>query len=227
MTGKPGVLRIEPSVEVGTLLLRPEGARALLVLGHGAGAGMRHPFLEVAAERLAGRGVATFRYQFPYMERGGRRPDPPSLLLATVQAAVAAAAQEAADLPLLAGGKSMGGRITSMAAAAGTILPARGLVFLGYPLHAAGKPPEASERERSAHLPAIRVPMLFLQGASDKLAAIGSMRALCARLGESVHLHVVEAADHSFHVPKRTGRTDQEVLEELANVTAGWILERT
>jgi predicted alpha/beta-hydrolase family hydrolase len=219
-------LLVQPGVEVSTLLLRPERTFVLLALGHGAGAGMRQEFFQEITGRLADRGVTTFRYQFPYMERGSRRPDPTPFLLATVRAAVAKAAETIPDLPLFAGGKSMGGRITSMAAARGEIAVARGLVFLGYPLHAASKPPEVSERERSAHLPAISVPMLFLQGTNDKFAGIESMRTLCARLGERTQLHVIEGADHSYHVPKRTGRTDAEVLDELADVVTRWIRER-
>lgn len=208
--------------EVSALLLRPSGARWLLVLGHGAGAGMRHPFMESIAQRLATQGIATFRYQFPYMEGGGRRPDPPPVLLATVRAAVAAAAAAAAqaggDLPLLAGGKSMGGRMTSMAAAEADLPAVRGLVFFGFPLHPAGAPSTG----RGDHLSRVRVPMLFLQGTRDKLADLDLLRPALDKLGERARLHVVEGADHSFHVPKSSGRTEAEVLEELARTVAEW-----
>jgi predicted alpha/beta-hydrolase family hydrolase len=210
--------------EVSGLLARPAAARWLLVLAHGAGAGMRHPFMAAIAERLAGRGVATFRYQFPYMEKRSRRPDPRPLLLATARAAVAAAADLAPGLPLLAGGKSMGGRMTSGAAAdrkAGPLPGVRGLVFFGFPLHPAGRP----STERGDHLAEVSVPMLFLQGGRDALADLALLRPLCAGLGArglGVTLHEIEAADHSFHVLKRSGRTDADVLDELADATAAW-----
>lgn len=216
-----GEITVGKGTKVSTLFLRGEEARGLLVLAHGAGAGMRHPFLEDLARRLALRQVATFRYQFPYMERGAGRPDPPALLLATVRAAVAAAGDAAGDLPLFAGGKSMGGRMTSMAAADGTLEAPQGLVFFGYPLHAPGKTATAGARRE--HLPRIAAPMLFLQGTRDKLADIELMRALCGDLGRRARLVVFEEADHSFHVPKRTGRTDAEVLDELADTAADWM----
>jgi predicted alpha/beta-hydrolase family hydrolase len=206
------------SGEVGALLLRPGDARWLLVLGHGAGAGMRHPFLEAVAARLAGRGIATFRYQFPYMERGRRRPCPQPVLLATVRSAVAAAVEAAGDLPLLAGGKSMGGRMTSMAAAEAPLPDVRGLVFFGFPLHAPGKP----SSERGAHLAGVTVPMLFLQGTRDKLAELDLLRPICDKLGNRAQLHVVEGADHSFHMLKQSGRTDGEVLDELGRTVGAW-----
>ena len=200
-------------------MLRPAGARALLVLAHGAGAGMDHAFMTQAADGLAGHGVATLRYQFPYMESGSRRPDPPAVLEATVRSAAAAGAAAAPDLPLFAGGKSMGGRMTSRAAAAGAGLDARGIVLVGFPLHGAGKPPGT---ERGAHLEEVPMPMLFLQGTRDALAALDLMRGVCANLPRST-LHVVEGADHGFHVLKRSGRTDAMVMEELTSVTARWI----
>lgn len=204
--------------EVGALLLRPPDAKRLLVLGHGAGAGMRHAFIEAVAARLAAHGVATLRYQFPYMEARSWRPDPRPVLLATIRSAVAAAARAAPDLPLLAGGKSMGGRMTSMAAAAETLPGVRGLVFFGFPLHPAGSP----STERGEHLDSVGVPMLFLQGTRDTLADLALLRPICERLGSRSTLLVIEGADHSFHVLKRTGRTDDEVLDELARTTAAW-----
>lgn len=197
---------------VSALLRRPAGARFLLALAHGAGAGMRHAFLESVAGALAARGVATFRYQFPYAERGARRPDPRPVLLATVRAALAAARDAAPDLPLLAGGKSMGGRLTSLAQAEAPLPAVRGLVFLGFPLHAAGRPDAA----RGAHLAETALPLLFLQGTRDRLAEPSLLRPLVAALGSRARLHEIAEADHSFHVPKRTGRDDAGVREELA-----------
>lgn len=205
--------------EVGGLLLRPENARALLVLAHGAGAGMEHSFMTDAAAALAALGVATLRYQFPYAAAGRSAPDPAPVLEATVRSAVAAGAAAAPDLPIFAGGKSMGGRMTSRAAAAGERIPVEGVVFFGFPLHAAGKPPGV---ERAAHLPDVQVPMLFLQGTRDALADLELMRAVCGGL-PSTTLHVVEGADHGFHVPKKSGRTDAQVIADLAEVIAGWI----
>ena len=204
---------------VSALLLRPAEARALLVLGHGAGAGMRHVFMEALSDRLAAEGIATLRYQFPYMEKGSRRPDRKPLLLSTVRAAVAEGARRIPDLPLFAGGKSMGGRMTSTAAAEAELPGVRGLVFVGFPLHPAGKP----GIERAAHLRDVGCPTLFLQGTRDKLAEMELLRPVLAELGKGPRLHVVEGADHGFHVLKRSGRTDEEVLAELATTTATWI----
>lgn len=204
---------------VSALLLRPDDAGALLVLGHGAGAGMRHAFMEAVAAALAAQGIATLRYQFPYMEEGARRPDPPAVAEATVRAAVEAAGSECPDLPLFAGGKSFGGRMTSRAAAAGKLGGIRGLVFFGFPLH----PPRRPGTERAAHLPDVPVPMLFLQGTRDDLADLGLLRPMVEGLGAGATLHVVDGADHGFAVLKRSGRTADEVLEELASVTATWI----
>jgi predicted alpha/beta-hydrolase family hydrolase len=206
--------------EVSALLLRPERADALLVFAHGAGAGMRHPFMAATGERLAAAGIATFRYQFPYMEAGSRRPDFRAILLATVRAALAAAAAAAPDLPLLAGGKSMGGRMTSLAAAGAPLAGVRGLVFFGFPLHPAGRP----SSERADHLDQVDLPMLFLQGERDKLAELELMRPVCARLGARATLHEIPGADHGFHVLKRSGRTDAGVLDDLARTVAAWAL---
>ena len=203
------------------LLLRPRAAKCLLVFAHGAGAGMRHAFMEAAALRLAERGVATFRYQFPYMEAGRRSPSPRGVLLATVRSAVDAATQAAPELPLLAGGKSMGGRMTSLAASETALPGVRGLAFFGFPLHAAGK----RSSERGAHLDEVGVPMLFLQGTRDSLADLALLAPLCGELGARATLHVVEGGDHSFHVLKRSGRNDEEVFDELADRVSSWAEE--
>jgi uncharacterized protein len=203
---------------VSGLLELPDNARALYVLAHGAGSGMRHRFMEAIASGLAERAVATLRYQFPYVESGGRRPDPPGVLEATVRAAVGRAAEAAPGLPLIAGGKSLGGRMTSSAAAKTPLPGVRGLVFLGFPLHAPGKP----GTERAAHLERVRFPMLFLQGTRDALADLTLMRTVCDRLPGAT-LHVVEGGDHSFAVLKRSGRTDVDVLAELADTTVAWL----
>ena len=179
---------------------------------------MRHRFMEDAAERLAERGIATFRYQFPYMERGGRRPDYRPILLKTVRSAVSAAEGISGELPLFVGGKSMGGRMTSMAAAGEPLDGVRGIVFFGFPLHPVAKPGV----ERADHLGDVTVPMLFLQGTRDKLAPLDLLAPVCERLGPMTELHVVEGADHGFHVLKRSGRTDDEVLEELVDTTRAW-----
>ena len=205
--------------EVSGLVVRPDGARWLYLFGHGAGAGMRHRFMAAMTEVLARRGVATFRYQFPYMERGSRRPDARPTLVTTVRAAAREAARIVPGLPVIAGGKSMGGRMTSLAMAEAPIDRVVGLAFLGFPLHAAGKQPSA---ERGAHLAAVPVPMLFLQGTRDTLADLTLLEPLTRSLGERATLHVVEGADHSFHVLKRSGRQDEDVLEELGDSMAAW-----
>ena len=204
--------------EVSGLFVRPAEARRLLVLAHGAGAGMRHPFMEGIARHLAAHGTATLRFQFPYTEEGSRRPDAPPLLMATVRAAVEAARELAGELPLLAGGKSMGGRMTSLAAASGILSEVSGLVFLGFPLHQAGKPSTG----RGAHLADVRVPMLFLQGTRDRLADLHLLRPLCDGLGARATLEVFDGADHSFHVPKRSERSDDVVLDDLAAAVDRW-----
>lgn len=202
------------------LLTRPPRAASLLVFAHGAGAGMRHPFMEAVAATLAERGVATWRYEFPYMRRKSRRPDPPAVLQATVRAAVRTAAAAAPDLPLFAGGKSMGGRMTSLAAAAAPLDGVRGLVFFGFPLHAAGSPSSA----RGAHLSLVTVPMLFLQGTRDRLADLDLLRPLLAGIPLAT-LMIIEGGDHSFKAPKSAGRTDAETLAALADTVAGWTKE--
>ena len=203
---------------VSALLMRPDEARWLLVFGHGAGVGMRHRFMAGMSARLAGAGIATVRYQFPYMEAGSRRPDARAILLATVRAAVDAARETAPDLPLLAGGKSMGGRMTSLAAAEAALPGVRGLVFFGFPLHPAGRP----STERADHLERVDLPLLFLQGERDRLAAVELLRPLCAGLGARATLHVIPTADHGLHVLKGSGRSDAEVLDDLARTVAAW-----
>src|SRR5438105_508382 len=204
--------------DVSGLLVRPDGARLLYVLAHGAGAGMRHPFLEVVAQRLAERSIATLRYQFPYMEQRGRRPDPPAVAAATVRAAAAEAARVAPGLTLMAGGKSFGGRMTSTAQAEAPLPGVRGLVFLGFPLHPPGRPDD----KRAEHLAQVRIPMLFLQGDRDEFAGLKLLTPVVKRLGQLATLHLVKGGDHSFHVLKRSGRTDAEVMGELVGAIADW-----
>ena len=204
---------------VSALLLAPTDARACYVLAHGAGAGMTHPFMGAAAQGLAARGIATLRYQFPYMERGSRRPDTPRVAHAAVHAAAVEAAQRLPGLPLFAGGKSFGGRMTSQAQAASPLPGVRGLVFLGFPLHPAGKPSD----ERAAHLFDIGIPMLFLQGSRDDLASLELLEPVVAKLGAKATLAVFADADHSFHVPARSGRKDAQVLAEVLDAFAGWL----
>jgi predicted alpha/beta-hydrolase family hydrolase len=205
--------------EVSALWLCPASARWLLVLAHGAGAGMSHPFLGKLAAELASVEVATFRYQFPYMEQRRRVPDSPPVLKSTVRAAVRAAAETAPELPILAGGKSMGGRMTSQAAAdhPPEFEQVRGLVFFGFPLHPPGNP----GTKRAEHLAEVRMPMLFLQGTRDQFADLKLLRPICASLGAAT-LHEIETADHSFHVLKTSGRTDAEVMRELAQCVRTW-----
>src|SRR6059058_6124085 len=203
---------------VSGLLLRPPGASQLYVLAHGAGAGMRHPFLETIARALAARDVATLRYQFPYMERRASRPDSPALAAAAVRAAVSEAARLAPGLPLVAGGKSFGGRMTSTAQAEEPLPGVRGLVFLGFPLH----PPGRAGDQRAEHLAQVQVPMLFLQGTRDDFADLTLLKPLIKRLGQRATLHLVEGGDHSFHVLKRSGRTDADVMGEIADAIAEW-----
>src|SRR6266852_6663446 len=209
---------VENGGEVSALLSRPAKARRLLVLAHGAGAGMGHPFMEKLAGELASVGVATLRYQFPYVEERRRVPDAPAVLTATVVAAVRTAANAALGLPLLAGGKSMGGRMTSQAAAEHPLDGVRGLVFFGFPLHPPGRP----GTKRADHLAKVTAPMLFLQGTRDTFADLALLRPVCAKLGTRATLHVIETADHSFHVLKKSGTSDAEVLQELAETVVSW-----
>jgi len=206
---------------VSGLLLRPADARLLYVLAHGAGAGMRHPFLEAISQRLAEQGIATLRYQFRYMEQRSRRPDPPAVAAATVRAAVAEAARLAPGLPLVAGGKSFGGRMTSTAQAEEPLPGVRGLVFLGFPLHPPGRPDD----KRAEHLARVTIPMLFLQGTRDEFADLELLRPVVKRLGDRAALHLVVSGDHSFKVPKKSGRSEGDVMGELGSAIVAWSLK--
>ncbi len=209
---------VEGAGEVSALLMLPAEARVMLALAHGAGAGMSHPFLASLAAELAAVGVATLRYQFPYMEQRRRVPDSPAVLTATVRAAVRTAAEAAPRLPLIAGGKSMGGRMTSQAAAQQPLEGVRGLVFFGFPLH----PPNKPGTKRAEHLKKVTVPMLFLQGTRDTLADLTLLKPICEELGARATLHIIDTADHSFHMLKKSGKTDADALRELAQITASW-----
>ena len=208
--------------DVGALWCRPADAVAAYVFAHGAGAGMEHAFMARVATELADRGVATLRYQFPYLEAGKRRPDPPKRLAHTVRRAVARAAELAPDLPLFAGGKSMGGRMTSTAASEEALPGVRGLVFLGFPLH----PPKKPGTLRAVHLSDVTVPMLFLSGTRDDLADLELLRPTLAPL-ELAELHVVEGGDHSLQVLKRSGRTNDEAMAEVCDTAVRWMNARS
>jgi len=210
---------VDAKTHVAALLLKPASAQACLVLAHGAGAGMEHPFLQAVAEGFAARQIASFRFQFPYMEQGSKRPDRPALAMASVRAAVGEASRQMPSLPLFAGGKSFGGRMTSMAQAEAPLADVKGLVFLGFPLHAAGKP----SAERGEHLGRIEIPMLFLQGTRDTLADLSLLRPFVGKLGDAATLLEFDGADHSFHVLKKSGRTDAEILSDLLDKAAEWI----
>jgi len=219
MDAQPVTIAMQGHDPVSGLWLAPPGATAVLVLAHGAGAGMTHRAMAAAAEGLAARGVATLRYQFPYMEKGGKRVDPPVVAQRTVRAAVAEGLRRAGGLPLFAGGRSFGGRMTSQAQASEPLAGVRGLVFFAFPLHPVGKP----STERAAHLADVRVPMLFLQGTRDTLAELPLLRQVVAGLGERATLTLAEEADHSFHAPARTGRKDPEILAALLDAAARWM----
>jgi hypothetical protein len=214
---KPISITVSDTVHVSGLLQNPAHARACYVLAHGAGAGMNHPFMAAVAAELARRGIGTLRYQFPYMERSARRPDPPRLAQATVRAAVAAALDLLPEHPLIAGGKSFGGRMTSQAQAKAPLKGVCGLAFLGFPLHPAGRP----SQERAAHLFDVQIPMLFLQGTRDTLASLDQIEPLCKKLGKRATLKLFADADHSFHVPARTGRKDA-LLGDMIDAFATW-----
>jgi predicted alpha/beta-hydrolase family hydrolase len=216
---EPVSIPVNAATRVSGLMQRPRSAHACLVLAHGAGAGMTHSFMVEFARELAARGVATLRYQFPYMERGGKRPDAPALCHATVRAAVLAARELAPTLPLIAGGKSFGGRMTSQAQAASPLAGVRGLAFLGFPLHA----PKQPSSDRGEHLLRVKIPMLFLQGTRDALADLTLIQGLVKRLGKMATLRVLADADHSFHVLARSGRTDAQVRDEMLESLVGWI----
>jgi predicted alpha/beta-hydrolase family hydrolase len=210
-TGKSGT--------VSALLLVPDAPRACYVFAHGAGAGMTHSFMEAFSKGLCERGIATLRYQFPYMEKGGKRPDPPAVAQGAVRAAVAKAAEMFPGLGLVAGGKSFGGRMTSQAQASAPLPGVRGLAFVGFPLHPAGKP----SIDRAEHLARIELPMLFLQGTRDTLAEVTLIEPVVQRLGPRGTLHLEEGADHSFHVLARSGRNDREVMAEILDAFVKWI----
>lgn len=212
-------IAVGASHRVSGLFHRPGTASTLFVLAHGAGAGMEHPSMQAVATGLAERGIATLRYQFPYMERQSRRPDPPPLCHATVRAAVTEAARLAPDLPLIAGGRSFGGRMTSQAQAQAPLAGVRGLVFLAFPLHPAGRP----GTERAVHLQDVGIPMLFIQGTRDELADPTLLRPLVDRLGSRATLHALEDADHSFHVPARSGRKDSQVRNDALDAVRTWL----
>jgi len=220
MKGTPQKLTIATgkSGTVSALLLSPDAPRACFVFAHGAGAGMTHSFMEVFAQGLRDRGIASLRYQFLYMEKGGKRPDPPAVAQATVRAAVAEAGRLLPGLPLIAGGKSFGGRMTSQAQAAAPLEGVRGLAFVGFPLHPAGKP----STDRADHLAKVAIPMLFLQGTRDSLAEVALIEPVTQRLGTRATLHLVDGADHSFHMLARSGRKDAEVMNEILDVFAKW-----
>ena len=214
---------IDSSLSVSALLWAPPAARAGYVFAHGAGAGMAHPFMAAIAMGLGERGIATLRFQFPGMERGSKRPDTPAVAHAAVRAAVDAAARLLPGLPLFAGGKSFGGRMTSQAQALSALPGVLGLGFFGFPLHPAGRP----AIERAAHLGAVGLPMLFLQGTRDELADTALLRAALEPLGARVTLHLIDDADHAFHVPARSGRSDAAVRAELIDAMAAWTLRCT
>lgn len=220
-SGKPLCIAVAGDTTVSAVPIIPKGARACLVFAHGAGAGMNHPYIAAVCEGLAVRRIATLRYQFPYMEQGSRRPDPPKLCHKSVAAAVAAAHECMPGLPLFAGGKSFGGRMTSQAQAVAPLPYVRGLCFFGFPLHA----PKQPATTRAQHLSAIRIPMLFLQGAGDALAQLSLLQGVVAGLSAPVRLIVVEHADHSFHVPIRSGTTDGAVMASVLDDTAAWMAE--
>jgi predicted alpha/beta-hydrolase family hydrolase len=214
----PSLITVDASHRVSALLLLPPEARACFVMAHGAGAGMQHPSMETLATELYALKMATLRYQFPYMESGSRRPDKPALCHATVRAAVAEAARLAPDLPLIAGGRSFGGRMTSQAQALVPLPGVRGLAFLAFPLHPADRP----SNERAEHLFEVKIPMLFLQGTRDALADLQTLQDVVERLGKRATLKLLEDADHSFHVPARTGRKDPQVRSELLHALVDW-----
>jgi predicted alpha/beta-hydrolase family hydrolase len=210
---------IPDATPVSALLVRPRDARAAYMFAHGAGAGMTHASMQTIADGLGERGIATLRYQFPYMENGSKRPDSPAVAHLAVRAAVAEAGRCCAGLPLIAGGKSFGGRMTSQAQALSPLPGVRGLAFLGFPLHPAGKP----SSDRAKHLADIQIPMLFLQGTRDALAELSLLEPVVKELARLATLHLVKEADHSFHVLKRSGRNDREVMDEVLDAFASWV----
>lgn len=221
MAIKTVAIRLPDKTTVSSLWLKPPGAKACLVLAHGAGAGMAHKAMEATAQGLAERGVATLRFNFPYMERGSKRPDPPAIAHPAIRAAVAEASRLAPGLPLFAGGRSFGGRMTSQAQAIEPLPGVAGLVFFAWPLHLAGKPGV----ERAAHLSDVKIPMLFLSGSRDPLAELDLLKPTVKKLGARAKLVLAADADHSFHVPAKTGRKDPEVFAELLDAARDWMLK--
>jgi predicted alpha/beta-hydrolase family hydrolase len=213
-------IRIDGTAEVSALLDKTRDAKALLVLAHGAGAGMTHKHMAATAEGLAARGVAVLRFNFPYMEKGSKRPDSPAIAHGAIRATVAKARKLAGALPLFAGGRSFGGRMTSQTQADEPLPDVRGLVFFAWPLHPSGKP----GTDRAEHLSKVTLPMLFLQGTADTLAETQLLKPVVASLGKRTKLHLAEHADHSFHVPARMGRKDSDVLDEILDVAHDWML---
>jgi hypothetical protein len=218
MSAEQITIEVNQAETVSGLLLVPARPIACYVLAHGAGAGMTHKFMTAVAEGLNARHLATLRYQFPYMEHGSRRPDRPALAHATVRAAVAAAGRLTSALPLIAGGKSFGARMTSQAQAEEALPNVRGLAFLGFPLHPAGKP----SNDRAAHLSAVHIPMLFLQGTRDALADSQLLATVLSRLSPLATSHLIDQADHSLHVPVRSGTTDRQVLDDVLDTLVAW-----
>jgi predicted alpha/beta-hydrolase family hydrolase len=216
---EPLTIEVDGTNRVSGLIQRPVPPIACFVFAHGAGAGMQHPFMAAVADALAARGVATLRYQFPYIERKSRRPDSAAVCDATVRAAVECASVTMPRTPLIAGGKSFGGRMTSQAQAASPLPGVRGLAFLGFPLH----PPKRPSDNRAAHLSEVHIPMLFMQGTRDELADLGLLEPVIGRLGTRATLQLIEGADHSFHVPVRTGRTDEQVRGDMLDAFAAWV----
>ena len=215
----PVKISVNEQTEVSALMQAPDHAKACLVLAHGAGADMHHPFMAAVAGDLERLGIATLRFQFPYTEKQAKRPDPPALCHATVRAAAAAAQRQAPSIPLFAGGKSFGGRMTSQAQAKVPLPHVRGLAFFGFPLHPAKQP----SIDRAAHLFDVKIPMLFLQGTRDALAELALIEPLAQRLDDRATLTLIKEADHSFHVPARSGRTDAQVRQEMAETFAAWV----
>jgi predicted alpha/beta-hydrolase family hydrolase len=218
-TPKALAIAVNDATRVSGLMQRPTHAKCCFVLAHGAGAGMNHPFMVAVADELAALGIATLRYQFPFAEKKAKRPDPPQLAQATVRAAVDAAHNMAPSLPLIAGGKSFGGRMTSQAQAAAVLPKVRALAFLGFPLHPPGQPSVA----RAEHLSQVHIPMLFLQGTRDAFAELALIEPLAKRLGSRATLALIEDADHSFHVPARTGRSDSQVRTAMLTALSTWV----
>jgi len=212
-------IAVNADITVSALFLHPPSAHACYVFAHGAGAGMEHAFMTATAQELADLGVATLRFQFPYMERGSKRTDPPALCHATIRAAVDTATRRLPNIPLFAGGRSFGGRMSSQAQAEAALPNVRGLVFLGFPLHPAGRP----ETTRAVHLVKVTIPMLFVQGTRDELAKLSLLEPLVEQLAPRTTLHRLQDADHSFHVPAKTGRKDPEVRKEALISVNEWM----